>query len=151
MGQKEVIQALPKLIKLNPIVVKEVFNRLLGTQHGRDPPPGQSWGWQGGCGMCRGGTGAAWGWSWWEVWGHGDTPGTPRGHPRDGPGAPSVHGMSLGGGHGMGDAPRDDFDARFGDTELLGGGDVGHETPAGDDSGARFGDTEPPRCHFWGH
>ncbi|XP_017296283.1 symplekin [Kryptolebias marmoratus] len=29
----EVIQALPKLIKLNPIVVKEVFNRLLGTQH----------------------------------------------------------------------------------------------------------------------
>lgn len=30
----EVIQALPKLIKLNPIVVKEVFNRLLGTQHG---------------------------------------------------------------------------------------------------------------------
>ena len=33
--QKEVIQALPKLIKLNPIVVKEVFNRLLGTQHGR--------------------------------------------------------------------------------------------------------------------
>uniref|UniRef100_A0A8C9PT20 Symplekin n=1 Tax=Spermophilus dauricus TaxID=99837 RepID=A0A8C9PT20_SPEDA len=32
--KKEVIQALPKLIKLNPIVVKEVFNRLLGTQHG---------------------------------------------------------------------------------------------------------------------
>uniref|UniRef100_A0A8C0DD31 Symplekin n=1 Tax=Balaenoptera musculus TaxID=9771 RepID=A0A8C0DD31_BALMU len=32
--RKEVIQALPKLIKLNPIVVKEVFNRLLGTQHG---------------------------------------------------------------------------------------------------------------------
>ncbi|MEQ2212860.1 hypothetical protein XENOCAPTIV_006048, partial [Xenoophorus captivus] len=31
--QSEVIQALPKLIKLNPIVVKEVFNRLLGTQH----------------------------------------------------------------------------------------------------------------------
>ncbi len=31
--QNEVIQALPKLIKLNPIVVKEVFNRLLGTQH----------------------------------------------------------------------------------------------------------------------
>ncbi|XP_028822147.1 symplekin-like [Denticeps clupeoides] len=26
-------KALPKLIKLNPIVVKEVFNRLLGTQH----------------------------------------------------------------------------------------------------------------------
>lgn len=40
--QKEVIQALPKLIKLNPIVVKEVFNRLLGTQHGRGQgqPPG---------------------------------------------------------------------------------------------------------------
>jgi symplekin len=33
-----VIQALPKLIKLNPIVVKEVFNRLLGTQHGRSIP-----------------------------------------------------------------------------------------------------------------
>uniref|UniRef100_A0A8D3BJF4 Symplekin n=1 Tax=Scophthalmus maximus TaxID=52904 RepID=A0A8D3BJF4_SCOMX len=31
--KNEVIQALPKLIKLNPIVVKEVFNRLLGTQH----------------------------------------------------------------------------------------------------------------------
>ncbi|KAH7971705.1 hypothetical protein HPB52_002362 [Rhipicephalus sanguineus] len=29
--QKEVIAALPKLIKLNPIVVKEVFNRLLGS------------------------------------------------------------------------------------------------------------------------
>ncbi|XP_068106179.1 symplekin [Hyperolius riggenbachi] len=34
LDKKEVIQALPKLIKLNPIVVKEVFNRLLGTQHG---------------------------------------------------------------------------------------------------------------------
>uniref|UniRef100_A0AAR2JBN1 Symplekin n=1 Tax=Pygocentrus nattereri TaxID=42514 RepID=A0AAR2JBN1_PYGNA len=33
LEKKEVIQALPKLIKLNPIVVKEVFNRLLGTQH----------------------------------------------------------------------------------------------------------------------
>lgn len=33
--QSEVIQALPKLIKLNPIVVKEVFNRLLGTQHSK--------------------------------------------------------------------------------------------------------------------
>ncbi|KAM9590922.1 LOW QUALITY PROTEIN: symplekin-like [Morphnus guianensis] len=31
--KKEVIQALPKLIKLNPIVVKEVFNCLLGMQH----------------------------------------------------------------------------------------------------------------------
>ncbi|XP_014288731.1 symplekin isoform X1 [Halyomorpha halys] len=28
----EIIEALPKLIKLNPVVVKEVFNRLLGTQ-----------------------------------------------------------------------------------------------------------------------
>ncbi|NXR11466.1 SYMPK protein, partial [Semnornis frantzii] len=34
LEKKEVTQALPKLIKLNPIVVKEVFNRLLGTQHG---------------------------------------------------------------------------------------------------------------------
>ncbi|KAJ3592170.1 hypothetical protein NHX12_007298 [Muraenolepis orangiensis] len=33
LEKKEVILALPKLIKLNPIVVKEVFNRLLGTQH----------------------------------------------------------------------------------------------------------------------
>ncbi|KAJ0070492.1 hypothetical protein NL108_011707, partial [Boleophthalmus pectinirostris] len=33
LEKSEVIQALPKLIKLNPIVVKEVFNRLLGTQH----------------------------------------------------------------------------------------------------------------------
>uniref|UniRef100_A0A8C6Y859 Symplekin n=1 Tax=Naja naja TaxID=35670 RepID=A0A8C6Y859_NAJNA len=37
LEKKEVIQALPKLIKLNPIVVKEVFNRLLGTQHGKSP------------------------------------------------------------------------------------------------------------------
>uniref|UniRef100_A0A3B3TBW6 Symplekin scaffold protein n=1 Tax=Paramormyrops kingsleyae TaxID=1676925 RepID=A0A3B3TBW6_9TELE len=36
LEKKEVIQALPKLIKLNPIVVKEVFNRLLGTQHSKD-------------------------------------------------------------------------------------------------------------------
>lgn len=33
LSKKEVIAALPKLIKLNPIVVKEVFNRLLGA-HG---------------------------------------------------------------------------------------------------------------------
>ncbi|XP_032870398.1 symplekin [Amblyraja radiata] len=33
LEKKEVILALPKLIKLNPIVVKEVFNRLLGTTH----------------------------------------------------------------------------------------------------------------------
>ncbi|KAH8027591.1 hypothetical protein HPB51_007141 [Rhipicephalus microplus] len=31
LSKKEVIAALPKLIKLNPIVVKEVFNRLLGS------------------------------------------------------------------------------------------------------------------------
>uniref|UniRef100_A0A665WJP3 Symplekin n=1 Tax=Echeneis naucrates TaxID=173247 RepID=A0A665WJP3_ECHNA len=35
LEKNEVIQALPKLIKLNPIVVKEVFNRLLGTQHSK--------------------------------------------------------------------------------------------------------------------
>jgi len=29
--QKEVVAALPKLIKLNPVVVKEVFIRLLGV------------------------------------------------------------------------------------------------------------------------
>jgi len=33
--QKEVVAALPKLIKLNPVVVKEVFNRLLGVQSER--------------------------------------------------------------------------------------------------------------------
>ena len=33
LTKKEVISALPKLIKLNPIVVKEVFNRLLGTHN----------------------------------------------------------------------------------------------------------------------
>ena len=32
LTKKEVIAALPKLIKLNPVVVKEVFNRLLGVQ-----------------------------------------------------------------------------------------------------------------------
>ncbi|XP_014208073.1 symplekin [Copidosoma floridanum] len=31
LTKKEVLAALPKLIKLNPVVVKEVFNRLLGT------------------------------------------------------------------------------------------------------------------------
>uniref|UniRef100_A0A1B6C9A1 Symplekin n=1 Tax=Clastoptera arizonana TaxID=38151 RepID=A0A1B6C9A1_9HEMI len=31
LTKQEIISALPKLIKLNPIVVKEVFNRLLGT------------------------------------------------------------------------------------------------------------------------
>lgn len=35
LTKKEVIAALPKLIKLNPIVVKEVFNRLLGV-HGQE-------------------------------------------------------------------------------------------------------------------
>lgn len=59
--QKEVVQALPKLIKLNPIVVKEVFNRLLGTQHG-EGTPGTPLGtplgtpWAPGLGM------AGWGW-----------------------------------------------------------------------------------------
>ena len=33
LTKKEIISALPKLIKLNPIVVKEVFNRLLGTHN----------------------------------------------------------------------------------------------------------------------
>ena len=33
LTKKEVIAALPKLIKLNPNVVKEVFNRLLGTHN----------------------------------------------------------------------------------------------------------------------
>ncbi|XP_015126326.1 symplekin [Diachasma alloeum] len=33
LSKKEVMAALPKLIKLNPIVVKEVFNRLLGTHN----------------------------------------------------------------------------------------------------------------------
>ena len=32
-AQAEVMDALPKLIKLNPMVVKEVFNRLMGS-HG---------------------------------------------------------------------------------------------------------------------
>lgn len=36
LTKKEVISALPKLIKLNPVVVKEVFNRLLGL-HGDSP------------------------------------------------------------------------------------------------------------------
>lgn len=36
LTKKEVIEALPKLIKLNPVVVKEVFNRLLGI-HGESP------------------------------------------------------------------------------------------------------------------
>lgn len=36
LTKKEVTAALPKLIKLNPVVVKEVFNRLLGL-HGESP------------------------------------------------------------------------------------------------------------------
>ena len=40
-GQKEVVAALPKLIKLNPIVVKEVFHRLLLSHQG-DNSVGQS-------------------------------------------------------------------------------------------------------------
>lgn len=38
LEKTEVILALPKLIKLNPVVVKEVFNRLLGTQHSTTRP-----------------------------------------------------------------------------------------------------------------
>lgn len=33
LSKKEILAALPKLIKLNPIVVKEVFNKLLGLQN----------------------------------------------------------------------------------------------------------------------
>lgn len=33
LPKKEVLSALPKFIKLNPVVVKEVFNRLLGTHN----------------------------------------------------------------------------------------------------------------------
>lgn len=36
LTKKEVISALPKLIKLNPVVIREVFNRLLGL-HGDSP------------------------------------------------------------------------------------------------------------------
>ena len=32
LSKKEVLAVLPKLIKLNPDVVKKVFSRLLGTQ-----------------------------------------------------------------------------------------------------------------------
>ncbi|KAH1013541.1 hypothetical protein HUJ04_002523 [Dendroctonus ponderosae] len=36
LSKQEIISALPKLIKLNPVVVREVFNRLLGL-HGESP------------------------------------------------------------------------------------------------------------------
>ncbi|KAF7266373.1 hypothetical protein GWI33_020398 [Rhynchophorus ferrugineus] len=36
LSKQEIIAALPKLIKLNPVVVREVFNRLLGL-HGESP------------------------------------------------------------------------------------------------------------------
>ncbi|XP_072944424.1 symplekin [Epargyreus clarus] len=36
LSKKEILAALPKLIKLNPIVVKEVFNKLLGLQNPND-------------------------------------------------------------------------------------------------------------------
>ncbi|KAG5864258.1 hypothetical protein JTB14_019630 [Gonioctena quinquepunctata] len=36
LSKQEIISALPKLIKLNPVVVREVFNRLLGL-HGDSP------------------------------------------------------------------------------------------------------------------
>ncbi|XP_043462506.1 symplekin [Leptopilina heterotoma] len=39
LTKSEVIAALPKLIKLNPIVVKEVFNRLLGTHNNESGVP----------------------------------------------------------------------------------------------------------------
>lgn len=39
----QILAALPKLIKLNPMVVKEVFNKLLGLQTPDDEnPPGES-------------------------------------------------------------------------------------------------------------
>ena len=38
LGKKEIIAVLPKLIKLNPDVVKKVFTRLLGTQVRFIPP-----------------------------------------------------------------------------------------------------------------
>ncbi|KAM9207940.1 LOW QUALITY PROTEIN: symplekin [Leptosomus discolor] len=101
LEKKEVIQALPKLIKLNPIVVKEVFNRLLGTQHGRGRGRGQPRGdgavsrWHtepgislgtvvvpgvgvwgllgvvGGASMRWDTMGHLWGQSQWSLWGHG--------------------------------------------------------------------------------
>lgn len=37
LSKKEITNALPKLIKLNPVVVKEVFNRLLGLHSGESP------------------------------------------------------------------------------------------------------------------
>lgn len=36
LSKKEILAALPKLIKLNPMVVKEVFNKLLGLQNPHD-------------------------------------------------------------------------------------------------------------------
>ncbi|XP_053608461.1 symplekin [Plodia interpunctella] len=39
LSKKEILAALPKLIKLNPVVVKEVFNKLLGLQNPQDDPP----------------------------------------------------------------------------------------------------------------
>lgn len=36
LTKKEILAALPKLIKLNPVVVKEVFNKLLGLQNVND-------------------------------------------------------------------------------------------------------------------
>lgn len=38
LTKKEITSALPKLIKLNPVVVKEVFNRLLGLHCGGESP-----------------------------------------------------------------------------------------------------------------
>ncbi|KAL0829046.1 hypothetical protein ABMA28_003914 [Loxostege sticticalis] len=39
LSKKEILAALPKLIKLNPVVVKEVFNKLLGLQNPNEESP----------------------------------------------------------------------------------------------------------------
>ncbi|XP_013162080.1 PREDICTED: symplekin isoform X2 [Papilio xuthus] len=39
LSKKEILAALPKLIKLNPAVVREVFNKLLGLQNSMDEEP----------------------------------------------------------------------------------------------------------------
>ncbi|XP_013136143.1 PREDICTED: symplekin [Papilio polytes] len=39
LTKKEILAALPKLIKLNPAVVREVFNKLLGLQNSPDEEP----------------------------------------------------------------------------------------------------------------
>lgn len=39
LPKREILQALPKLIKLNPVLVKEVFNRLLGDSSNQENSP----------------------------------------------------------------------------------------------------------------